>query len=667
MAAAAPAGLRCPRAFLTLLLAGALGVAAIGRAAVPTPEKLLPDDTMVLVTIPDFTKFKQVSGQAPPVQLWNDPAMAPFRDKFMSRFQEEFVKPLERELDVKFADYAELLQGQLTFGVTQNGWPAEEGQTPGVLLLLDTKDKSDALKKNLADWRKKWVSANRVLKTEKIRDREFMIVTLSSNDMPKTLSKFFPPGKPPAREEGEESKEVKPAEEERSQVVIGQVESLLVLGNSTKAVEKIVGRMTGALVPALAEQAAYQAQHAALLRDSPGYGWINLKAFVDSITRQFAASQGDNDAANPLAMKPDKILAALGLSGLRTMAVAFQRAPDGASFQMALSVPESSRQGLFKILAGVPKEATAPPFVPATAAKFQRWRLDGQQAWSTLEKACSDISPQLLTGLNFLLDTANAAAKEKDAGFDFKKSVVGNLGDDLITYEKPAKGSSAAELQSPPSLFLLGSPNAEQLAGSLKSLLSYFSQQSGTAIEEREFLGRKIYSVPLQALALPFAGAAGGSAPRSLNCAASGGYVAFSSDPAMVEEYLRSAESQGKALRETAGLAEAAQRVTGAGTSLFGYENQAETSRVWFEAARKGSVGAAGSGAGGATGFLPPGVNVPPAVKAFQDWMDFSLLPPFEKVAKYFHFSVYGVSANADGLTFKVFAPTPPGLRGENR
>ena len=43
--------------------------------------------------------------------------------------------------------------------------------------------------------------------------------------------------------------------------------------------------------------------------------------------------------------------------------------------------------------------------------------------------------------------------------------------------------------------------------------------------------------------------------------------------------------------------------------------------------------------------------------------MDYSLAPPFEKVAPYFYFTVYGGSANVDGLTLKFYAPTPPALR----
>jgi hypothetical protein len=43
--------------------------------------------------------------------------------------------------------------------------------------------------------------------------------------------------------------------------------------------------------------------------------------------------------------------------------------------------------------------------------------------------------------------------------------------------------------------------------------------------------------------------------------------------------------------------------------------------------------------------------------------VDFGLLPPFEQVAKYFHFSVYGLSLRAEDFTCRMFAPTPPGLR----
>src|SRR6185436_10624742 len=158
-------------------------------------------------------------------------------------------------------------------------------------------------------------------------------------------------------------------------------------------------------------------------------------------------------------------------SGLRTLAFAARTSNDGTLLQAFLSVPESSRSGIFKIIAGEPKEVSVPPFVPADAVKFQRWRLDGRKVWTTLEKTITDLSPQSGNTINMLLDMANASAKEKDPDFDIRKNLIGNLGDDIITWKKAPKSASIEDLASQPSIFLLGSPKAEQLTAALRSIL----------------------------------------------------------------------------------------------------------------------------------------------------------------------------------------------------
>jgi hypothetical protein len=632
-----------------------------GHSAIPTPERLLPDDTLLLITAPDFARLRTAWEKLPQKQLWNDPAMKPFRDSFVTKWNEQFVKPLERELDIKCEDYTSLLQGQLTFAITQNSAPGED-QPAGMLLLLDTKDKSGQLKKNLSALRKKWVDAGKPLKTTKIREFEFTILPVSSNDFPKTIRKFFPKSSE-THELGEENNAK--AAEQKDELVIGQVESLLVISSSSAAAEKVVARVTGGAVPPLADAAAYQADHAALFRDAPLYGWINLKAIIDMLTRRLAEKKENTEAPNPFDVKPDKILGAMGLSGLKTLAFNFRQSNEGSMFQLFLGVPESARKGVFRILAGEPRESRPPAFVPAEVVKFQRWRIDGQKTWETLQKMLNEISPQWLSGINFLLDTANTAAKEKDPGFDIKKNLIGNLGDDVIRYEKAPTGKSPAQLNSPPSLFLLGSPNPEVLAAGLKSVLIFANQQPGSAPEEREFLGRKIYSVSLKSMMIPLGAGAGPAVPSTLTYAASGGYVAFSSDPGMVEEYLRSSEGQRSSLRELAGLTDAAQKVAGPDSSLFGYENQVETTRATLEALRKNAAPGGPSASSAAASLLQSGLNVPGTVQGFKDLMDFSLLPSFDTIAKYFHFSVYGGSANVDGLSYKLFVPVPPGLKNQ--
>ena len=332
------------------------------------------------------------------------------------------------------------------------------------------------------------------------------------------------------------------------------------------------------------------------------------------------------------------------MKGLKSVALSYLSANDGTQFNFMLSVPEDNRTGIFKILAGVPKEYNPPAFVPADAIKFQRWRIDGQKTWAALQQILGDINPQILNGLNFMLTTAESSAKEKDQSFDITKNLFGNLGDDMISYQKKPKGTSLEEIGSPPSLFLLGSPNPEQLANALKSVLALYSQQ--TTPTDRDFLGRKIYTLPLP-------GAPGG-ATRNLNYAASGGYIAISTDAGALEEYLRSSQGDGKSLRDIPGLAEATSKVGGSGTSLFGYSNESESMRALFDLFKNNPSSADAIG-----GNLAPLLGT----AKFKDWLDVSLLPDYEKIAKYFYFSVYSGGTTPDGLNFKVFAPVSPQLK----
>ena len=123
---------------------------------------------------------------------------------------------------------------------------------------------------------------------------------------------------------------------------------------------------------------------------------------------------------------------------------------------------------------------------------------------------------------------------------------------------------------------------------------------------------------------------------------------------------MRSGDSQGKALRETAGLTEAAQKVIGPGAALFGYQNQVENMRVALDLLKKDPASATNASP---FASIPGALALPNPTAVLYDWFDFSLLPSFDKIAKYFHFTVYGGSATSQGLSFKLFAPAPPQLK----
>lgn len=628
--------------------------AASASAAIPPAEKLLPADTFFVVTIPDCAKMRGIFTNSVPNRFWNDPAMKPFRERLRVKWDEDFLVPLARDLGVKFDGYTALPQGQLTFAVTPNGWTGQEQDTahPGWLLLLDAKDQSALLKTHLTELRKQWTAAGRAIKTEKIREVEFVSVAFSTNDIPTTLKGFFPQ-KQEVQELGKEPEKPSAA---RRELVVGQFESLLIAGDSIKTVEGVVARLTGGNAPVLADHPAFEQDRLARFRDAPLFGWFNAKSLFDLLLN-LPLEKPNPLAPNPLPLPgPDQLIRGLGLASLKTMALTLRDAGDGPALELFLGAPEATRQGLLQVFAPAAKDSGPPPFIPAEVVKFQRGRFDGPKTVATLEKMLQEISPQLSDSWNFLVKNGEDAMKQTDPNYNLRQDLFGNLGDDFIAYSKAPRGTSLAELDSPPSLLALASPNPEQLLRAVAGLLVIRSSEALTP-KVREFLGRRIYSI-----GLPVATPPGGPvvSPATLSYAASGGYVVFSTDASTLEEFLRSGESPGRSLRETAGLADAAQRVGGQSTGLFTYENQNEALRLLFEWLRKSA----------AAPKRPPDasllVNSIPFAgpeRSVRDWMDFSLLPEFPKVAKYFSFSVWAGSANAEGLTYQFFWPKPPALK----
>ena len=223
-----------PRPFISL--------ARAVTAEVLPAEKLLPDDTILMVTTPDFNKTRDSFQNSPFGKLWNDPAMKDFREKFLSKAKSDYIAPLEHDLGIRFEDYTNLPQGQVTFAITQNTWQSKDGDV-GMLFLLDTKDKSSQLKTNLADLKKKWVDSGKTVKSEKIRDIDFSVVILSPGDLAKS-----PPKAAPAAPDASEPADGPDKKQTKKQLYIGQAESLLIIGNSPKVIEKILVRMSGGSV-----------------------------------------------------------------------------------------------------------------------------------------------------------------------------------------------------------------------------------------------------------------------------------------------------------------------------------------------------------------------------------------------------------------------------------
>ena len=593
-----------------LCAAFVLGLPA--RAALPPAEKLLPADTLVVLTIPDWDKTTTAAQDFPLAQLWRDPAMKPFAEKLATKLT-EFIGQEDKDFSRDWAEFKPLLGGQITFAVVRNDWAGEPNTGPDIVMLLDVKDKAKQLKDFIEKCEKRDADAGKTIQRETVRGVKFARTLKGKN------------------QDADGKKQPQP--------YVGQSGSLLLLSESTKTLEKVLARQDGAGA-GLEETPEFERARSTVARDAQAFGWVNVKAFAGVLAKLPAGPQD----GNPLGVAPGRILDAIGLSGVDGVVLTARQAGEGTHFDMFIHAPQARRKGLLSILAVEAKEAGPLPVVGGDAAKFTRVRLDGAKAFNTVERILTDLNPQMAGVVTLMLENIG---KDKDPNFDLRRSVFGNLGADFVTVQKSPRGTSLAELKSPPSLFLIGSPKPEALLQALRTV-------SPLPPQEREFLGRKIYSLSL----LPGMGAPAGGQGQ-LVFSTSGGYLAVATDAAMLEEVLRGAEAQGKPLSALPGLADAAQKVGGFNTGWFQYENQSETVRLVLETLKKDPAALEQM-------FAPPvptpGANLAP-LKALQTLVDFSLLPPFPAVAKYFGFSVTATASTPDGISFKSFLPVPAGLK----
>lgn len=607
------------------------GCSPLARAAVLPPEQLLPKDTVLILTVPDCQAGWTVATHTPYGKLWADPQVKPFKSKFVDKFSSDVLTPMERTLSIHLSDYSVLARGQATFGLIPVTEPDKPNMHFGFVFILDTKDRAGQLRTNLDDIKKKWAAAGKPMKAQKIRETDFTTLVLSPDDLSwdKILAKPKAPGAPDDAARPTTNK---------VELTVGQVDSLLLVSDSPKALEKVLSRQSGGLVPPLMEEPSFASDFAARLHDAPAYGWVNFKAVIENEAK---GKGDDEESAMSAALRPDSLLGATGLTAISSASLSYHNSPEGLSAQLFVGAPEARRRGLLKALVSEPKDAHPPTFIPADAAKFWRWRINIPQSWSQIETMLNESSPQYASLLNFIMQNAG---KDKDEKYDLKTQLLSNLGDDIIHYEKAPEGNTLAALNSPPAIYLIGSPDPEKLAAALKTGLSFM----GTA-KDREFLGRNICTLTAQGQ--------GGAPGRSFSFSGSGGYLAISGDPGILEEFLRNTGSKdAKSLNDTPGLTEAAQRVGGMDTGLFGFDNQAAVMRATVETLRQQPVS------------LQDILGPTPAVAAgagdkLKEWADFSLLPPYDALAQYFYFSVFTGTFSPDGFLMNFFSPTPPKLR----
>lgn len=626
-------------------------------AAVPPPEKLLPASTLLVVTVPSFQELRNASAYDPTWLFLQDEAMKPIVDKLVTKWKSDVVARIEKQFSIKLGDYADLAQGQLTLAFLSPSESAMAAKLQPFIIILDAGDKSDTLKKTLEDIRKRWSDSGKNLKTEKIRGVDFTSLSFTSGEMDKALESVFPNRKNKDDEDDKDQDKDKDSDKDKEKDKdkedgnkksgalnwwIGQSDSLLVVGNSSSDIEQVLALQATGSGSSLSESPNFNGPKQGLFRDAKMYAWANLQEVLALVKKNLPA-EGARRRGGDSTPSPIQVIDGFGLSNLKSIAYSAHSSKDGASHDVQVAIPDSDRSGLVKMFSFDEKPSGPPPFIPEDVLSLSRTRIDWAKSFETLEATVTKVFPASSSLIKMFMDTTG---KDKDPDFDLRKNLFGNLGDDYISYSKAPREKTLEALGQPPSLHLLGARDADKLLAALKTLSAFLPPNAGK--KDREFLGHSIFSISMP------------GAKESLSFTSSGGYVAFSSNDALLEEYLRSADQKQKPLSELPSLTEDTQKVRGLSTGMFGYMNTLETARLEFEAL-KSEGGAVANALAGSP--LAGKLGLDEDSKVLKSWLDFSLLPPFEKVSRYFHRTVYTGAWTPTGFELKIFAPMPPQLK----
>jgi hypothetical protein len=641
---------------INALLFSLLLTVSIGAAAGLPPEKLLPSDALAVVTVPDVSQYRTAFGQSATARLWADPSLKPFKEKFLTKLRSSVLEPLERDLGIRLEDYTGLVQGQFSLAVTGINSENETDQNLGMLLLVDSGEEAAALGVRLQELRREWVDAGLTVRDQRIRDVEFSVLIVSAEDVLKPvvtvfreMAEGFGVEDLPMLSSGDAPNTGDGAETSTVEIAVGQKGPLLLVGTEAKELEQVLARQAGGLAPSLEQNSDFRACYNSMLRDTLAYGWLNFRLLYNVVEKE-AKQQAAASQSNSLMPSPDRLLAATGLSGLRGVALGIREDAQASVVRVLVAVPEGRRHGLFRLLAQKPKEASPPLFVPADVLSYSRWRLDMKESWAALESMITEISPQFLNMFQFALATMGGG---ENADFDFREDLIAHLGDDLISYMKPPREKTLLGLATAPDVMLVGSGDAGALLSGVRSMLSMLPPPLND-VKEREFRGRKICTVGIQLAP----GVETEGASETISFVSSGGYLAISDDDAALEEYLRSSEASMQPLRDLPGLTRAAQGVGGMSTGMLGFENSREALRIIFDSVR-GSEAPLSALLG-----MPPSVVGldPDADAALREWLDFALLPEYDRIAKYIGLTLYSDRWTVDGYRIDMISPTPPEL-----
>ena len=595
---------------------------AVGAYTLPKTAKLVPPETVFLIDIDNFRQLKTQFEKTSYYKLYKDPAMAAFFNTFKAKWREKKTI-LDNEITDAVADANMLPQGRVAVALSLGGLPTAEAGELVMLFVTQWGENISRIKDAVNKAAKKAVENGSHQKTEDYRGVEIKTI-ISAN--------------PSAKE----------ADEQSSPISYFFFEDCLMASENTEALKFLIAHIKGATSPTLADDADYSSIFTSLGPYHDIDLYINIKQIVKTIV---AADTGGTVKTTTTCLGFDNAAAAGCSIGIGRMA--------GSSYHGKVFLKVNGiKKGVFKILDSKSAPFDTPRFVSSLSHSVTFLNLDIKKAYDEIYNVVYSFNPTAAMRMQVPL---LPQGPNGEPAMELKTDIIDHLGSQIIIAQNINKPFSASRTTTE-SLIAFSVDDRKSLEKSLSTLHGRLMAKNNPDAS-RKLLGHTIYVISPSTILSPGSetkedeqpiGPVIAQKPPRLAFTVTDTHLIFGFEPTVEKAVRNMSGPAASSLSSTKWFTAAKSAIPSVVEIASLQDDAASAELLWWMLKQKGATTPAGI-------FPTPSPGVALS-QAGGNMFDFSLLPEFNSVRKYFGLSAfYGIS-RADGFFFEfrdIFPQAP--------
>lgn len=441
--------------------------------ALPKTARIVPPETFLLVDIDDFSQLKTQFEKTSFYKLYKDPAMAAFIDNFKAKWREK-TKEIDNEIAKAIIDADILPNARLSVALVPKSQPTNTGE-PDVLFISQWGENISKINEAVDKLTEKAVADGVHLKTEDYRG--IRIVTMIT-EFPATQA----PGLSPSQSDQSNTPTIQRPPEKTYHCFI---DDYLIWSTDLDTLKFVIAHIKGATSPTLASDADYTATTNTVGPYHDLDVYVNIKQIIKTVTGRDNTGMAKTMITN---LGFDNVVSA-GYS------IGVNRCPDSSFCGKAFVKVNGAKRGICKMLETESAVVRTPQFIRTSTYSMTFWNFDISKAYHELNNIITSFKPAAAAIMYMPLPTASSP---DEPGLKIKDDIIDHLGSQLIIAHSLNKPFSKDSI---PSQWIaaMAINNRYALEKSMSLLYSKIIAPNNPDAT-RELLGHTIYTVRFPAL-----------------------------------------------------------------------------------------------------------------------------------------------------------------------